>query len=153
MELIANFTHRYIMHGFGWRWHRSHHRKRTGHFEKNDGYAVLFAMLAIILFLLGTLGYWPCQWIASGVTLYGVLYFVVHDGLVHQRWPFHWVPRKGYLRRLWLAHHYHHAVKTQNNAVSFGFLLVKSPTNLQQSLRENRTRYRQDDAKAAEIDD
>jgi beta-carotene 3-hydroxylase len=30
------------------------------------------------------------------MTLYGALYFMVHDGLVHQRWPFRYIPRRGF---------------------------------------------------------
>ncbi|HBC82800.1 MAG TPA: beta-carotene hydroxylase, partial [Escherichia sp.] len=36
MEGIAALTHRYIMHGWGWRWHESHHTPRKGMFELND---------------------------------------------------------------------------------------------------------------------
>ncbi|WP_312319850.1 sterol desaturase family protein [Atlantibacter hermannii] len=136
MEAVAAFSHRYIMHGFGWRLHRSHHSPRTGWFELNDLYAVVFAGLAIVLIAVGTAGVWPLQWIGAGMTLYGVLYFLVHDGLVHQRWPFHWVPRKGYLKRLWLAHRFHHAVNGKEGCVSFGFLVVKSPESLQAQLRK-----------------
>lgn len=136
MEGVAAFSHRYIMHGFGWRWHRSHHSPRTGWFELNDLYAVVFACVAIVLIAAGTAGAWPLQWIGAGMTLYGVLYFLVHDGLVHQRWPFRWVPRKGYLKRLWLAHRFHHAVNGKQGCVSFGFLVVRSPDDLQAQLRK-----------------
>ena len=44
------------MHGFGWGWHRSHHEPRTGWFEKNDLYAVVFAGVAIALIYAGTRG-------------------------------------------------------------------------------------------------
>ncbi|VAW03475.1 Beta-carotene hydroxylase, partial [hydrothermal vent metagenome] len=27
MEFIAWGTHKYIMHGFGWSWHRDHHER------------------------------------------------------------------------------------------------------------------------------
>ncbi|SIK49469.1 Uncharacterised protein [Mycobacteroides abscessus subsp. abscessus] len=40
MELFAIVAHKYIMHGWGWGWHASHHAPRTGWFEKNDLYAV-----------------------------------------------------------------------------------------------------------------
>lgn len=136
MEAVAALSHRYIMHGFGWRWHQSHHAPRTGWFERNDLYAVVFAGVAIALIATGTAGVWPLQWIGAGMTLYGLLYFLVHDGLVHQRWPFHWVPRKGYLKRLCLAHRFHHAVNEKEGCVSFGFLVVKSPEALQAQLRK-----------------
>jgi len=43
MEAFAWFTHKYVMHGFLWVWHRSHHTPRTGMFELNDLFAVVFA--------------------------------------------------------------------------------------------------------------
>jgi len=43
MEAFAWFTHKYVMHGFLWVWHESHHRPRTGMFELNDLFAVVFA--------------------------------------------------------------------------------------------------------------
>ena len=39
MEGVAWFTHKYVMHGFLWVWHRSHHTPRTGMFELNDLFA------------------------------------------------------------------------------------------------------------------
>src|SRR5688500_5407228 len=96
MELGAYALHRYVMHGWGWGWHKSHHEEREGVFEKNDLYALVFAVVAIGLFALGTL--MPLlTWIAIGVTAYGALYFIFHDGLVHQRWFFKKPPRSGYL--------------------------------------------------------
>ena len=77
MELFAWAAHRWVMHGWGWGWHRSHHEPRTGWFEKNDLYAIVFAGVAIALIALGTSGVWPLQWIGAGMTLYGALYFVV----------------------------------------------------------------------------
>ena len=54
MEVFAIVAHKYVMHGFGWGWHRSHHEPRTGWFEKNDLYAVVFAGVAIALIHAGT---------------------------------------------------------------------------------------------------
>ncbi|PKH20944.1 beta-carotene hydroxylase [Enterobacterales bacterium CwR94] len=138
MEMIAALTHKYIMHGWGWGWHASHHEPRHGAFERNDLYAVVFALVAIALIALGAAGIWPLQWIGTGMTLYGVLYFMVHDGLVHQRWPFRYVPRSGYLRRLYMAHRLHHAVRGRQGCVSFGFLYSPSIESLQATLRARR---------------
>lgn len=135
MEGVAYLAHKYLMHGWGWGWHRSHHEPRTGWFEKNDLYAVVFAGLAIVLIALGTQGLHPLEWIGAGMTAYGALYFVVHDGLVHRRWPFHLVPRRGYLKRLYQAHLMHHAVEGKDRCVSFGFLFAPSTTRLRAQLR------------------
>lgn len=135
MEGVAWFSHKYIMHGWGWGWHRSHHEPRQGLFEKNDLYAVVFAALAIALIATGTAGVWPLQWIGAGMTLYGALYFLAHDGLVHQRWPLRYVPRSGYLKRLYQAHRMHHAVDGRDGCVSFGFLYAPTVPALKRELR------------------
>lgn len=146
MELIATLAHKYIMHGWGWGWHRSHHRPRTGWFELNDLYAVVFAALAIVLIALGTAGLWPLQWIGAGMTAYGAIYFIVHDGLVHKRWPFRYIPRRGYLKRLYTAHRLHHVVKGREECVSFGFLYSPPVEKLQRVLRSRHAKSASTDA-------
>jgi beta-carotene 3-hydroxylase len=136
MEIFAVLAHKHIMHGWGWAWHKSHHEPRTGWFEKNDLYAVVFAGVAIVLIALGNQGVHPLEWIGAGMTAYGFLYFVAHDGLVHQRWPFKYVPRAGYLKRLYQAHLMHHAVSGKERCVSFGFLYAPTTTRLRTQLRE-----------------
>lgn len=135
MEFFSIVAHKYVMHGFGWGWHRSHHEPRTGWFEKNDLYAVVFASLAIALIYVGTAGLHPLEWIGAGMTAYGFLYFVAHDGLVHRRWPFQYTPRGGYLKRLYQAHRMHHAVEGKEGAVSFGFLYAPPVVELKRQLR------------------
>ena len=134
MEVVAWAAHKYIMHGWGWGWHRSHHEPTEGPFEKNDLYAVLFGALAVWMFVYAS-GMWPpLFWIAAGMTLYGLLYALVHDGLVHQRWPFRARPRHPYLKRLVQAHRLHHAVEGRNDCVSFGFLYAPPIRTLKQKL-------------------
>lgn len=137
MELGAYALHRYVMHGWGWDWHKSHHEEREGVFEKNDLYALVFALAAVAMFALGT---WVpiLTPIAIGVTAYGALYFIFHDGLVHQRWFFKKPPRSGYLKRLYQAHRLHHAVDEKDGAVSFGFLYAPPVADLSKTLGERR---------------
>lgn len=138
MEFVAYAAHRWIMHGFGWGWHRSHHEPHEGAFELNDLYAACFALFAIALFAIGS-AWWPWLfWIALGITIYGALYFVVHDGLVHQRWPFRHRPRHPYLKRLVQAHRLHHAVEGKEGCVSFGFLYAPPVKDLRASLKARR---------------
>ena len=153
MELIAALSHKYIMHGWGWGWHLSHHEPRKGWFEVNDLYAVVFAVLSVVLIYLGSIGYWPLQWIGAGMTAYGLLYFMVHDGLVHQRWPFRYVPRKGYLKRLYMAHRLHHAVRGREGCVSFGFLYAPPVAKLQATLRQRHGRRKRADVATAPQDE
>jgi beta-carotene 3-hydroxylase len=155
MELFSIVAHKYVMHGFGWGWHRSHHEPRTGWFEKNDLFAVVFAGFAIGLIYAGSRGHHPLEWIGAGMTAYGMLYFVAHDGLVHQRWPFRYVPKSGYLKRLYQAHRMHHAVAGKEGAVSFGFLYAPPVATLKRQLQTNhggaasKATMRPDAAKAA----
>jgi beta-carotene 3-hydroxylase len=94
----------------------------------------VFAGVAIALIYAGTAGRHPLEWIGAGMTAYGALYFVAHDGLVHQRWPFRYVPRHGYLKRLYQAHRMHHAVAGRDGAVSFGFLYAPPVAVLKREL-------------------
>lgn len=135
MEIFALYFHKHFMHGKGWGWHESHHVHTPGYFEKNDLYAVCFSAIAAALFISGSLWWEPLWYIALGFTLYGILYGFVHDGLVHQRWPFNYTPKKGYLFRLVLAHRMHHNTTTKDGAVSFGFLYAEPPERLKAELK------------------
>ncbi|HEX9955582.1 MAG TPA: sterol desaturase family protein [Allosphingosinicella sp.] len=135
MEVLAIFVHRYVMHGWGWGWHQSHHSPRDGWFEKNDLYAVAFAGISLAFFTL-VAARWPLLWwVGAGIALYGLLYMLVHDGLVHRRIPFVKPPRSGYLKRLVQAHRLHHAVREREGAVSFGFLYAPPVAKLREELR------------------
>jgi hypothetical protein len=71
------------------------------------------------------------------VLLYGVVYTLIHDGLVHQRW-FRYVPRGGYAKRLVQAHRLHHATVGKQGGVSFGFVFARDPAVLKRELAEQR---------------
>ncbi len=136
MECFAWATHRYVMHGWGWGWHKSHHEEHEGWFEKNDLYAIVFAIVPIVLFVVG-LWYPALWWAALGITVYGGIYAFVHDMLVHQRGGFRWVPKQGYFKRLLQAHRLHHAVEGKDGTVSHGFLFARKPAVLKAQLRAN----------------
>ena len=125
MEVVAWFTHKYIMHGFLWSLHKDHHRKDEGHFfEKNDSFFVIFALPGILLFLIGTWQQLPFLIaIATGITLYGATYFLVHDVFVHQR--FRWIRNTDnvYLRALRRAHKMHHKHIGKEKGECFGMLV------------------------------
>ena len=124
MEGVAWFTHKYIMHGFGWVWHQSHHEPRKGKFELNDLYGFVFAIPSCLLIVYGSA---EMDWRFSagvGIALYGLAYFLVHDVFVHQRVK--WLTRTQipYFRAMRMTHHLHHAVHTKEGAEAFGFLFV-----------------------------
>jgi beta-carotene 3-hydroxylase len=139
MECVAWSSHKYVMHGFGWGWHRDHHEAHDNVLEKNDLFAVVGAVISISLFCLGSplvagnIAWPPATWMGVGVLVYGIIYTLVHDGLVHQRY-FKWVPRKGYARRLVQAHKLHHATVGKKGGVSFGFIFARDPAKLAEEL-------------------
>jgi len=143
MEIVAWSSHKYIMHGFGWGWHRDHHERHDRVFEKNDLYAIVGAAISITFFALGSplvmgaAAWWPGTWIGLGVLVYGVIYTLIHDGLVHQRY-FHYVPRGGYPMRLVQAHKLHHATEGKEGGVSFGFVFARDPKVLKRELKAQR---------------
>ncbi len=143
MEFLAWFSHKYIMHGFGWGWHRDHHEPHDKLLEKNDLYAIVGAGMSITAFAVGsplvtgTAAWWPGTWIGLGILAYGVIYTLVHDGLVHQRY-FRWVPKRGYAKRLVQAHKLHHATIGKEGGVSFGFVVARDPTALKRELKRQR---------------
>lgn len=150
MEVTANLSHKYVMHGWGWGWHQSHHVEHDDTFERNDLYALVFAIPSIALIYLGSQFQHPVLWVGAGMTVYGFLYFVVHDGLVHHRWPFRIVPKNPYLKRLVQAHRLHHAVHFREGCVSFGFLYAPPVADLRGELRERHGDRLRDNAREAE---
>ncbi len=136
MEAVAFAVHKHVMHGWGWGWHRSHHEPRSGRFEKNDLYALVFAGVSLLFFSIFAHMWAPLWWVGVGTVVYGVLYTILHDGLVHRRLPLVRAPRSGYLKRLVQAHRLHHAVKDRDGAVSFGFLYAPPVKRLRRELRE-----------------
>lgn len=143
MEFVAWSSHKYIMHGFGWAWHRDHHEPHDNFFEKNDLYAVFGAAISISFFCLGSpiiageAAWWPATFIGLGVLVYGIIYTAIHDGLIHQRW-FRWIPKRGYAKRLVQSHKLHHATIGKEGGVSFGFIFARDPVVLKKELREQR---------------
>ena len=134
MEGFAWFTHKYVMHGFMWVWHKSHHEPRLGAFELNDLFAVVFAAPAIVAIYFGVHGYPPLLPIGLGITAYGAMYFMFHDGLVHRRYRTPLNGKSKFWKQLIQAHRIHHAVSTKEGAVSFGFLLAPPVRKLKADL-------------------
>lgn len=124
MEFVAWFTHKYIMHGFLWIWHRSHHKKHNHTLERNDLFALVFSLPSIGLIYYSTMvNYSPYLLsVGIGILCYGVFYFIFHDIIVHQR--IKWRPRKRskYLERMINAHYIHHKKHTKEDGEAFGFL-------------------------------
>lgn len=139
MEGVAYAAHRWIMHGPGWFLHESHHRPRSGRFELNDFYAVIFAVPSILLIWGGVqlgLGDWA-TWVGAGIAGYGAIYFGFHDVIVHQRIAHRYVARSAYMKRIVQAHRLHHATAGKHGAVSFGFIWAPGAARLKRQLAGN----------------
>jgi beta-carotene 3-hydroxylase len=124
MEGVAWFTHKYIMHGVLWRWHRSHHKVHSHALERNDLFAFVFSLPAIATIVIGS--EFPqlqfLMYIGFGVTGYGIFYFIFHDIIVHRRIKIPFKAKSAYMKRIMNAHYIHHKVHSKEGAEAFGFL-------------------------------
>jgi beta-carotene 3-hydroxylase len=125
MEFMAWFTHKYVMHGWGWYFHKDHHRRQPGFFEKNDVFFLIFAIPSWLFTMFGMMA--GNDWrlyVGLGIALYGICYFLVHDVFIHRR--FNWFKRtdNAYLRALRKAHKVHHKHLEKEDGECFGMLIV-----------------------------
>ncbi len=125
MEFVAWFTHKYVMHGFLWTWHRDHHIKKYGFFEKNDLFFLVFALPSIICFIVSTftIHFWVF-FIGLGIVFYGLTYFFVHDIFIHRRFKILEKTKNPYLKAIRKAHKIHHKHLTKHKGECFGMLFV-----------------------------
>ena len=122
MEFMAWFTHKYVMHGFMWFFHKDHHIRDGRKIEWNDIFAVIFALPSIVLIYFGAVS--PNSYLLSlgiGILLYGLAYFMFHDVYVHQRIPVLKNVSNRYLRATVKAHLEHHNPHVHYN---YGFLIA-----------------------------
>ncbi len=127
MECITWCTHKFVMHGFLWRWHEDHHNPRINAvFEKNDFFFIVFAIPSISLFAIGSFvpNYFFITFIALGIMLYGLAYFLVHDIFIHQRLKWFTRTDNFYFRALRKAHKIHHKHLDKEEGECFGMLFV-----------------------------
>ena len=107
MEPMASFLHRYLWHGILWSIHQSHHKKREGLFEWNDGFALVYALLSRGCIFGSSLDF--VQGIGWGIVTFGVAYMIVHDGYIHNRFSCGLLGRFRYFRKLKAKHILHHS--------------------------------------------
>ncbi len=124
MEVVAWVAHKYLMHGWLWRLHKDHHVPRQNtHLERNDLFFVIFAAPAIAGFAIGFDDLSAPFWLAIGITLYGLAYFLVHDLFIHQRAKLFRNSDLLYFRAIRRAHKMHHKHTGPENGECFGMLL------------------------------
>ena len=126
MECITWLTHKYIMHGFMWYFHKDHHQPRyQSWFERNDVFFVVFALPSISLFYFGLeSGLNFMFFIGLGIFFYGLAYFLVHDVLIHRRFKWFKTTKIRYLVGLRKAHKTHHKHLGKEEGECFGMLWV-----------------------------
>ena len=138
MEGVAWFTHKYIMHGILWVWHRSHHTVHDHALERNDHFALVFSIPSIALIVLGfeipQLGW--VKFIGFGILSYGIFYFVFHDIIVHRRINIKFKAKHPYMKRIMNAHYVHHKKHTKDGGEAFGFLYAPKKYDTQ-DIRNN----------------
>lgn len=132
MEPWARLLHGRVWHHVLFRVHRSHHAHRKGRFEANDVLSAAHAPIAAALIVIGCNmhGAWAAVAIGvgAGMTVFGLAYVVVHDGLVHGRLPVAFLRRSRWLRRVRDAHRVHHARGEAPYGFFFGPLeLMRTP--------------------------
>lgn len=129
MEFVAWLAHKYLMHGALWNLHEDHHKphfEKEGFFEKNDWFFVVFAVPSMLCYMIGAgvEGYLWLLFVGVGISIYGLIYFLIHDVYIHQR--FRWFRQldSKYSRAILKAHGAHHAKTYKEDGVSFGLLFV-----------------------------
>lgn len=129
MEFVAWAAHKYLMHGPLWVWHEDHHRPqhdRDGFFEKNDLFFLVFALPSAASYIIGlnVEGWFWLTFVGVGISIYGLIYFLIHDVYIHRRFGWFRQLDSPYSRAILRAHGHHHAVTQKHGAESFGLLVV-----------------------------
>ena len=123
MECLSWFIHKYLFHGPLWFMHQSHHQKSHSFFEWNDLFALLFASLALYLMYIDRKYFGYRFFIGLGITLYGLIYFIIHDWFVHRRFKT-FKSNNAYLKAVRKAHKIHHKNQGKEQGRAFGLLFV-----------------------------
>lgn len=126
MEAAAALLHRFVMHGLLWIWHEDHHVPKGHALQRNDLFALMFAIPSWLLIMTGMqagAGDWRTP-MGFGILAYGVVYSVVHDTVIHRRFPWRIRASHWYLQALREAHAVHHQSQARLGGVNFGMLWV-----------------------------
>lgn len=125
MEFMAWFTHKYVMHGLMWYFHKDHHQHEPGFFEKNDVFFLIFAIPSWLCIMLGLMNanFYVVS-IGAGIAVYGLSYFLMHDIFIHQRFKWFRNSNNFYLLALRKAHKIHHKHLGKDEGECFGMLVV-----------------------------
>lgn len=127
MEFMAWATHKYVMHGLMWHFHRDHHQEEPGFFERNDVFFLIYAIPSWLCIMLGMMfdNYFPV-WIGYGIATYGFAYFMLHDVYIHRRLKWLRDIDHPYFIAIRKAHKVHHKHLGKEKGECFGMLIVPS---------------------------
>jgi beta-carotene 3-hydroxylase len=123
MEAFSWFIHKYLFHGPLWFIHKTHHHQKHSWFELNDIFSLLFATIALWLMWLGHLSFDHRFWTGTGISIYGISYFIFHDWFIHNRFKAFKSNNK-YLSGIRRAHKMHHKSTQKHPAQEFGLLVT-----------------------------
>ena len=125
MEFIAWAAHKYVMHGFLWFLHKDHHVLTGKPLQKNDSFALIFAIPSALGFILGSLYNNNILFYTGlGILFYGIAYLFVHDIFIHRRIKVFAKPNNTYLKAVLFQHRKHHANENKEDGEFFGMLFV-----------------------------
>lgn len=139
-ELAAWSAHKFVMHGFMWHFHRDHHQGKSGFFERNDVFFLIFAIPSWLGIMLGLMyQQYAFAWMGFGIMAYGLTYFLIHDVFIHRR--FKWIRDidTPYFMAIRRAHKMHHKHVNKEDGECFGLLIVPAKYYLEarRSVKQN----------------
>lgn len=125
MEVFSIFFHKYVLHGPLWSVHKTHHKPDRSPWELNDLVSVFFGLVSVACIVWGAqLAYYSLSSFGLGIAWYGLLYFLLHDLIVHRRFNSKWSrPRNRYLAALRRAHMQHHKYVERTPGESYGLFV------------------------------
>ena len=144
MEPWSRIVHQHLWHRSLYTVHKTHHPTpgmARPTLEANDAFVLMHAAPAMALVAAGWFGW--VEGVAGqvllgmgiGMTLFGLAYTIVHDGLAHGRLPVAFLARSRWLRRIRAAHEIHH----RDGGPPYGFFA--GPRELKAATRKNPDRF------------
>ena len=127
MEFGAWSAHKFLMHGPFWFLHEDHHKPTNSLFQKNDLFFLIFAIPSWLFIMLGFMNNSPSSiGFGFGIAAYGLVYFLVHDVLIHRRFKWFDKTNNYYFKAIRRAHKVHHKKLSKEEGECFGMLIVPS---------------------------
>ena len=137
MEFAAWATHKYLMHGVLWFLHEDHHVSTGRIMQKNDSFALIFAIPSASGFIFVSINQNDLLFFSGlGILVYGFAYLFVHDIFIHRRIKIFNKPKSAYLKAVLFEHRKHLASEFKEDGEFFGMLFV-SPKTLRKFSAKN----------------